>query len=320
MKSFLIVIALLCLQLSMPAQKKAQARIDSMIQVLNANPHDTTRVRTMNLLSLELKLSGKVDTALQVASSSLELAKKINFARGEADAYFFVAQAYSVKGKLTDALLNYLAAQKLYEQLNRKVELAETFYGMSTLHQRSNYDEALKFSKKALEVAQQTSNKDLMGRIAYFVAVILIKKSEQTEAAQYKDLAIKYYSEAGNETGLANCYVVSARLNRHYGNIKQSIKDNYDALRLFEKADSKIGMYNVHTGLGIIYEDQKNWKEALNSYMAAKKAAEDIPAKEVLAGAYNNLGNAYRELGNVEEAHSSFKEALKLSEQSGDKK
>ena len=320
MKNVVIVAALLCLQLSAQAQKKGQQRIDSMIQVLNANPHDTARVRTMNLLSLELKLSGKVDTALQLASSSLELAKKINFTRGEADAYFFVAQAYSVKGKLTDALLNYLAAQKLYEQLGRKVELAETFYGMSTVHQRSNYDEALKFSKKALEVAQQTSNKDLMGRIAYFVAVILIKKSEQPEAAQYKDLAIKYYTEAGNETGLANCYVVSARLNHHYGNIKQSIKDNYDALRLFEKAGSKIGMYNVHTGLGIMYEDQKNWKEALNSYMAAKKAAEDIPAKEVLAGAYNNLGNTYRELGNIDEAHKAFKEALKLSEQSGDRK
>jgi len=320
MKNVVIVAALLCLQLSAQAQKKGQQRIDSMIQVLNANPHDTARVRTMNLLSLELKLSGKVDTALQVASSSLELAKKINFTRGEADAYFFVAQAYSVKGKLTDALLNYLAAQKLYEQLGRKVELAETFYGMSTVHQRSNYDEALKFSKKALEVAQQTSNKDLMGRIAYFVAVILIKKSEQTEAAQYKDLAIKYYTEAGNETGLANCYVVSARLNHHYGNIRQSIKDNYDALRLFEKTGSNIGMYNVHTGLGIMYENQKNWKEALNSYMAAKTAAEDIPAKEVLAGAYNNLGNTYRELGNIDEAHKAFKEALKLSEQAGDRK
>src|SRR6185503_15838133 len=291
MKSFLIVIALLLVQFTTQAQKKAQARIDSMMQVLKANPPDTTRVRTMNLLSLELKLAGKADTALQIASSSLELAKKINFTRGEADAYFFVAQAYSVKGKLTDALLNYLAAQKLYEQLGRKVELAETYYGMSTVHQRSNYDEALNFSKKALEVAQQTSNKDLMGRIAYFVAVTLIKKSEQTEAAQYKDLAIKYYTEAGNMVGLANCYVVSARLNHHYGNIRQAIKDNYDALRLFEKAGSKIGIYNVHTGLGIIYEDQKNWKEALNSYMAAKKAAEDIPAKEVLAGAYNNLGN-----------------------------
>lgn len=320
MKYFLILIALFCLQQNLQAQKKGQARIDSLIQVLQASPHDTTRVKTLNLLSFDLKLTGKVDTAIALASSSLELAKKIKFTRGEADAYFFLGQAYAAKAKSTDALLNYLAAQKLYEQSDRKVELAETYYAMGSVHQRSNYNEALNFFKRGLQIAQQTSNKDLMGKIAYITAVVLIRKSEQSEAVKYKDLAIKYYSEAGNETGLANCYVVSARLNNYYGNVKQSVKDNYDALRLFEKTGNKVGMYNVHTGLGLMYEDQKNWKEALSSYLNAKKAADDVPSKDVLAGAYNNLGNAYRELGNTEEAFKSFTEALKLAEQSGDKK
>ena len=321
MKQFLTIIALLCLQLSVHAQKKLQARVDSMTQILRSDPHDTTRVRTMNLLSFDLKLLGKFDTALQVSSSSLELAKKINFTRGEADAYFFVGQAYASKGKMTDALLNYLAAQKLYEQLgNRKAELAETYYAIGLVHQHSNYDEALGFFRKALPVAEQTPIKDLMGKIAYSTAVLLIRRSEQEAAATYKDLAIKYYTEAGNETGLANCYVVSARLNNHFGNVKQSIKDNYTALRIFEKLDYKVGIYNVHTGLGLIYEDQKNWKEVLNSYLAAKKAAEGVPARNVLAAAYNNLGNAYRELGNIEEAHRSFKEALRLSELAADRK
>jgi hypothetical protein len=79
MKNVLVILAITSLQLSVHAQKKGRAAIDSLTQVLQNNPNDTTRVRAMNLLSLELKLSGKVDTALQIASSSLELAKKINF-------------------------------------------------------------------------------------------------------------------------------------------------------------------------------------------------------------------------------------------------
>lgn len=320
MKNAFMILALACLQLSLHAQKRGRAAIDSLTQVLQSNPNDTTRVRTMNLLSFEFKVLGKVDSALGLSTSSLALAKKINFTRGEADAYFFLGQAYAGKGKSTDALINYLAAQKLYEQLKRNVDLAETYYAIGSVHQRSNYDEALNFFKKALQTAQQTTNKDLMGKIAYITAVVLIRKSEQGEAAKYKDLAIKYYTESGNETGLANCYVVSARLNNYTGNVQQSVKDNYTALKLFEKTGNKVGIYNVHTGLGLMYEDQKNWKEALNSYLAAKKAAEDVPAREVLAGAYNNLGNAYRELGNTDEAYKAFSEALKLSEQVGDKK
>ena len=320
MKNAFMILALACLQLSLHAQKRGRAAIDSLTQVLQNNPNDTTRVRTMNLLSFEFKVIGKVDSALELSTASLALAKKINFTRGEADAYFFLGQAYAGNGKSTDALINYLAAQKLYEQLKRNVDLAETYYAMGSVHQRNNYDEALNFFKKALQTAQQTTNKDLMGKIAYMTAVVLIRKSEQGEAAKYKDLAIKYYTEAGNETGLANCYVVSARLNNYSGNVQQSVKDNYTALKLFEKTGNKVGMYNVHTGLGLMYEDQKNWKEALNSYLAAKKAAEGVPAREVLAGAYNNVGNAYRELGNTDEAYKAFSEALKLSEQVGDKK
>jgi len=320
MKNAFMILVLACLQLSLHAQKRGRAAIDSLTQVLQSNPNDTTKVRTMNLLSFEFKVLGKVDSALELSTSSLTLAKKINFTRGEADAYFFLGQAYAGKGKSTDALINYLAALKLYEQLKRNVDLAETYYAIGSVHQRSNYDEALTFLKKALQIAQQTTNKDLMGKIAYMTAVVLIRKSEQAEAAKYKDLAIEYYTAAGNQTGLANCYVVSARLNNYAGNIQQSVKDNYTALKLFEKTGNKLGMYNVHTGLGLMYEDQKNWKEALNSYLAAKKAAEDVPPREVLSGAYNNLGNAYRELGNTDEAYKAFSEALKLSEQVGDKK
>ena len=114
----------------------------------------------MNLLSFEFKVLGKVDSALDLSTSSLALAKKINFTRGEADAYFFLGQAYAGKGKSTDALINYLAALKLYEQLKRNVDLAETFYAIGSVHQRSNYDEALNFFKKALQTAQQTTNKN----------------------------------------------------------------------------------------------------------------------------------------------------------------
>ena len=320
MKNAFMILVLVCLQLSLLAQKRGRAAIDSLTQVLQSNPNDTTRVRTMNLLSFEFKVLGKVDSALELSTSSLALAKKINFTRGEADAYFFLGQAYAGKGKSTDALINYLAALKLYEQLKRNVDLAETYYAIGSVHQRSNYDESINFFKKALQTAQQTSNKDLMGKIAYMTAVVLIRKSEQGEAVKNKDLAIKYYTEAGNETGLANCYVVSARLNNYHGNVQQSVKDNYAALRIFEKVGNKVGIYNVHTGLGLMYEDQKNWKEAFNSYLAAKKAADELSNKEVLAGAYNNLGNAYRELGNTDEAYKAFSEALKLAEQSGDKK
>ena len=86
MKNALLILAVTCLQLSLHAQKKGRVAIDSLTLVLQNNPNDTTIVRATNLLSFEYKVLGKVDSALELASSSLALAKKINFTRGEADA------------------------------------------------------------------------------------------------------------------------------------------------------------------------------------------------------------------------------------------
>jgi signal transduction histidine kinase/tetratricopeptide (TPR) repeat protein len=159
-----------------------------------------------------------------------------------------------------------------------------------------------------------------MGKAAYIITTTLLRKGDYNEASQYSDLSIKYYLESGNETGMANCYVASARINQRRGNFQQSVKDNYAALRIYEKTGNKVGMYNVHTGLGIIYLDQKNYTEALNSYQAAKKYAREQDNKEVLANAYINVGNTYMEMGNTPEALKAFEEALNLAEQAGSKK
>lgn len=320
MKKFIPILLLLLPLTDLFSQRKETNIVDSLTIALKTANNDTSRIKTINLLAFEYTKIGNADTALILTNNSLTQSKKISFTRGEADAYFFMGQAYAAKPNNTDALINYLAASQLYEKLNRKVDLAETYYAMGMIHQRINYDEAIQFFKKGLKVSEQTTVNDLSGKIAYYTAVVLIRKSEYDEASAYMNRAIKYYSISGSENGLANCYVVSARINNQRGNIQQSLKDNYAALRLFEKTGSKIGMFNVYTGLGLMYEDQKNWKEALNNYLASKKAAEELNIKDVISAAYNNMGNAYRELGQVAEAQQAFEEALKLATQSGNKK
>ena len=274
----------------------------------------------MNTQASELLQKGKSDSAMEFSISAISLSKKINFIRGEADAQFITGQAYAAQAKTTDALKSYESALKLYEKLRNMVELSETYYAMGVLYQRSNYDEALRMFKKALQTAQQTTDKNLAGRSATVIANTLLRRGEYGEAPHYNNLAIQYFTESGNETGLANCLVVSARINHRRGNFEQSTKDNYAALKLYEKAGIKVGMYNVYTGLGLMYEDQKNYPEALNNYLAAKKNAEEQPNKEVLANAYNNVGNAYREMGNSKEALDAYEESLKLAEMVGSKR
>jgi len=320
MKKYILIILTVLLQTALYAQKKGQAKIDSLVQVLNTSSQDTTRINIYNLLANDFLQMGKADSALELSANALLVSQQINFTPGEADSYFLLGQIYTAKTNPTEALKNYEHARKLFEMNGQTVRVAETYYAMGVIHQRSNYDEALRMFKKSLNMAQQTNDKNLMGRAASIIANTYLRAGDYNEAPQYNDLGIRYYTESGNQTGLANCYVASARINNHRGNFQQSVKDNYAALRIYEQGGNKVGIYNVHTGLGLMYQDQENYKEALNSYRAAKKSAEQLGNKEVIANANINLGNTYRELGMTAEALKIFEETLKLAEQTGSKK
>jgi hypothetical protein len=87
-------------------KKKEQVRADSLQKVLQTTKQDTTRVNTLNTLASDLLKTSKADSAIALSSSALNLSKKINFTRGEADSYFTLGQAYAGKTRANDALSN----------------------------------------------------------------------------------------------------------------------------------------------------------------------------------------------------------------------
>lgn len=317
-KNILLIFAFL-LQISLHAQNNVPLNTDSLVLLLHANLKDSVRVKILNVLATDWG-KNKPDSAIALSNSALLLSKKINYTIGQADSYFSLGQVYASQSNTKEALKNFEQSLKFYEQARKQEGIAETCYAMGIIYQRTNYDDAINMFKKSLQAALHTKDKNLMGKPASMLANTFLRKGDFHGALPYNDLGIKYYTESGNETGLANCYVASARINQRLGNYQQSLKDNYAALRLYEKTGNHLGMYNVYTGLGIINLDQKNYLDALNSYRAAKKSAELFGNKEVLANALNNIGNTYMEMGNITDAQVALEEALKLAQETGSKK
>ena len=317
-KNILFLLALL-IHLGVQAQKKGQERTDSLLQVIRTDRQDTMKVRAMNVLATDWARA-KPDSATALSQRALSLAKSIGYTRGIADSYFSTAQIYAIGLKFDDALKYYNEALKIYEQRQMNQWIGEASYAIGVIHQRNSFDESIKMFEKALAAALKSPDKNLVGKIAFNMGNTYMRKGDYKTAPYYNELAAKYYGEAGNQTGLANTYIGNSRINKHNGNIKQAIRDSYNALRIYEKVDNKVGKYNVYTGLGVIHEDQNNYPEALAVYRAAQKAADELGVKDVIAAAYSNVGNALRELGQTEEALKAFQESLRISELVSSKK
>jgi len=104
MKKNILIILTVLLQLALHAQKKGQAKTDSLMHVLEITGQDTTRVKTLNTLASDLLQNNKADSAIKLSSSALLLSKKINFIPGEANSYYSLGQAYAAKANTTEAL------------------------------------------------------------------------------------------------------------------------------------------------------------------------------------------------------------------------
>src|SRR3989442_14926637 len=95
--------------------------IDSLKKVLQMEKEDSNKVNTLNELSKKLwypKFDYK--NALQNAEEALSLAEKINFKKGEGNAYVCIGSAYEGKDNSLEALKNYFAAKKIFEETGDK--------------------------------------------------------------------------------------------------------------------------------------------------------------------------------------------------------
>ena len=316
MKKNILVICTVLWQLTMHAQNNVPLQTDSLLQLLKSPGHDSSRIKILNTLATNL-LEDNPDSAIALSTTALRLSQKINHKVGEANSYFSLARIYASRRNASEALNNYGHALKLFELLKNHQWIAETSYSIGVLHMRTKYEDAISMLKKSLHAAQQSGDKNLMGKASFMLANVYLRMGNFNQALPYTEQAIKFFTESGNQEGLANGYVASARINQRLGNFQQSLKDNYAALKLYETLGNNLGMYNVYTGLALINMDQHNLPEALNSYLAAKKHAELFGDKETLANALNNVGYTYMEMGNPVEARQALEQALKLAEESG---
>ena len=89
-----------------PTENAAVFNVDSLRKVLQSEKEDTSKVNTLHALAHKLYFLAEYDSCLKYIQSSLSLAKKLNYKRGQAAAYFLIGGVYSNLGNNAETLKN----------------------------------------------------------------------------------------------------------------------------------------------------------------------------------------------------------------------
>jgi tetratricopeptide (TPR) repeat protein len=284
MRSFtnLICLIIVVVSMALPAQLVCQQNpIDSLLNALKTTGEDTNRVNTFNNLAWEIIFTtGEYDKTMSYANDAIDLSKKINYKKGNAEALNVIGAAYMFQGNYNEALEYYFESLKIREVMEDKKGIAAAYSNIGLVYMyQGDYSKALKNHQASLKIEK----------------------------------------ERGDKAGIAGSYNNIGIVYEDLGNYPEALKNHLASLKIDEELGNKSGIANSYNNIGSIYEIQRNFKEALKNHYAALKIRQELGDQRGIADSYLSIGNCNKELGNFTEALKNFLESLDIANAIGNK-
>jgi tetratricopeptide (TPR) repeat protein len=253
-----------------PAQTTRTA--DSLAQLLTKAPADTLRVVLLTNLAWEINESN-TDEADRRLQEAIELARRLQFSKGEATAWNGLGVVEEIRGNYATAQRHYRKALDLRRQLGALRDVGASLNNLGVLYEMSGrFDSALIFHKENLAIQQQLND------------TIRIARAQFNIAGAYQEMGL--YTEAQSHL--------------------------YDARSILEAQKDKDGMAKVAAQLGHIQFELDQYAKARVWYEQELKLREALQDPGHLAEALTDYANALDELDSSNVAIGYYMRALDI--------
>ena len=277
LQNFFILMLLLQANGGLFSQTK---KIDSLIFVLKTVKEDTNRVNALNAIAGELR-NKNPDTAIYFADQALALSAKNNYAKGNAEACFWIGTALTNKAKYKDAVSEFL---------------------------------------KGLPYSELVKDQKISARIYNGIGNVYLAQGDYHEALKNYSLSLKIRNEIADRQGAATCYNNIGNVFFNLGNYPEALKNFFSALKIREAIGNKEDIAASYNNIGVVYRNQGNYDEAMSNYQFSLKMRQSIGDKQGVATSYNNIGNICLARGNYSEALKNYLLSLEIEKEFSDEK
>ena len=161
MKFRIISVALLLLTTSFAQTqmffKVKKLNADSLVALL-PEKKDVELVKALNLLS-NVICRKDIDSSINLAKRAIELSEKLEYQKGLADGYFNVGSGYFLHDSIQPTIINYLKAQRIYEDLEPTEEYANLLMQLGVVNYFTGKLEVSKpFNRRANKIYESIND------------------------------------------------------------------------------------------------------------------------------------------------------------------
>lgn len=229
--------------------------------------------------------------------ASIEMAQKIDYSQGIAEASVIIGNIYILQGKFTKGLNYFTEALNIYEKMKDHDGMAHCYNGLGTINlNQEHYEKALEYFNKALENGGDIAKGDSYS----YISQIYLRLEAYDDAAKYADEAIKIGKKNEDtyvQASGMDIKGVVASINQEYKKADEYLKE---ALSMKMDLEDMQGTAMTLNYIGKNYKSMDQIDSAMTYILKAHEIADEIGAMEELRIALGELAKLYAIIGQYE--------------------
>ncbi len=289
--------------------------IDSLKSVLAGTREDSSRVQTLITLSTKYYRSAPQE-ALRLATEARDLAQRLDYQNGLAQAYKSIGMAHYFSSNWIDALVDWEQSLSVFEEIGDANGVANMLNNLGAVHFNQGGDEkAIEYYLRSLRAAEEIRDTLRIATALVNIGAVYFNKHET------HNLALDYYLKAlplsellGNQDAIGTTAV-------NLGEIYLEQNKDDSALYYFEKALTayrQTATGNVPYALnsmGKVFAKRKEFPQAIKYQNDAYQLASSQDNRLEMAQSLLGLASTYELQGNYPAAIASFNRAKLIAQE-----
>jgi signal transduction histidine kinase len=301
---------------SADAQKPA---IDSILLALRQHPQeDTTRVQLLSDLAYNYHTISPDSTTL-LAKQAYELAEKLHYEKGLADALKHWAIGSYIMSQYDNAIEYNEKALAIYEKLGEKKGSGAILNNIAIIrHNQGDFQTALNYYNRSLEIRIEVDDKRGIGASYNNIGNTYSDMGSYAEALYNLFRGLQIRERLNDKQAVANSLANIANIYFLLGKYNESLNYSFKAISTLEGLGSKDGSIQTYVAIGGVYHVQKKHDKALEYFGKALKLSEEMGSKHSIALCLSNIGEEFVSQHKYKEAEKYYENAMTLVKESGD--
>ena len=279
-----------------------QNYVDSLIERLDSVEIEE-KLMLLNSISWALHIND-ASKAREYANQALELSVKYKNKKEEAYAYNNFGGIYFSLGNYKLALLNYLKALNIREEINDTLGIAMSLGNIGIIHlYLGNYEKARENYFKSLKIFKKEN--DISGIASAYINIGNIYRVEGD-----MNMALKYYKKSlvirkliDEKREIATSINNIAGIYYYLNNIDSALFYFNKALIIYEKLEDNGGLAMVLGNIGEMYNKKGNYSKALEYHKRSLEIAIEIGDLFNIENGYKNFSVIYTNLNDYKNAY-----------------